>query len=108
LSGSKYTFQIPFLQRTTATRDQLLAYVLLRVNGQPYTLKDIVLFEAHVMGAVHAGSPNEDKQKVLLELNNRFQIGGYRSSLRQLQAIGRVIVKGLKPLRDAVQKNHGV
>ncbi len=98
----------PFLQPTTVPRDQLLAYVLLRINGQAYTLKDIILFEAHVMGAVHAGSPKEDKERVLLELNKRFQIGGYRSSLRQLQAIGQVVVKGLRPIREAIQKKHGV
>ena len=98
----------PFLQRITASRDQLFASVLVRVNGQPYSLKDIVLFEANVMGAVHAGSPKEDKEKVLAQLNNMFQIGGHRTSLRQLQAIGRVVLRGLKPLREAVQKKHGV
>jgi hypothetical protein len=98
----------PFLQRLTATRDQFFASKLLYVNGQPYTLKDIILFEANMMGAVHAGSPKEEKEKVLAQLNIMFQIGGHRSSLRQLQAIGRVVLKGLKPLQEAVKKKHGV
>ena len=98
----------PFMQRKAVTRDQLLAYVLLRTNGRTYTLKDLVLFEANVMGGVHAGSPKEDKEKVLLQLNNMFRIGGYRSSLRQLQAIGRVVLKGLAPLRAAVEKANDV
>lgn len=97
----------PFLRRITVSRDQLLAYVLLTINGQPYTLKDIVLFEAHVMGAVHAGSPKEEKEKVLVEISDKFRFGGHRASLRQLQAVGRVASRGLKPLRDAVENSIG-
>lgn len=88
----------------TVNRDQLLSYVLSVVEGRSYTLREIVLFEANVMGGVHAGSPKEDKERVLHALNNQLAIGGYRSSLRQLQAIGRVVVKGLAPLRCAVEQ----
>jgi hypothetical protein len=54
------------------------------------------------MGGVHAGSPNEEKEKVLEAVNSRFAIGGTRASLRQLQAISRVVLKGLEPLRIVV------
>jgi hypothetical protein len=98
----------PGKARKTVNRDQLLSYVLAKVNGRPYTLREIVLFEANVMGGVHAGSPKEDKERLLHEINNMVAIGGYRSSLRQLQAIGRVIIKGLTPLRNAIEQANSV
>jgi hypothetical protein len=93
----------PFLERQTVNLEQLLACVLLTVRGQPFTLREIVQFEAHVMGAVHAGTPKEEKERALVEINRYFAIGGYRTSLRQLRAISRVILKGLAPLRAAIE-----
>ena len=81
--------------------------VLMVVEGKTYSLRDIVLFEANVMGGVHAGSPKEEKEKVLQALDDTLAIGGYRTSLRQLQAISRVVLKGLDPLRIAVLSVHG-
>lgn len=92
----------PGKSRKTVNRDQLLSTVLAIVEGKSYSLRDIVLFEANVMGGVHAGSPKEEKEKVLQIINNGLAIGGYRTSLRQLQAISRVVLKGLEPLRVAV------
>jgi hypothetical protein len=54
------------------------------------------------MGAVHAGSPKTDKEHVLKQIDSNISIGGYASSLRQLQAIARVILKSLAPLRLSI------
>ena len=59
------------------------------------------------MGGVHAGSPKEEKERVLHAINGTLAIGGHRASLRQLQAIGRVVLKGLEPLRIAVAAKSG-
>ena len=88
-------------------RDQLLATVLAVVNGKSYSLREIVLFEANVMGGVHAGSSKEEKEKVLQALSSALTVGGYRVSLRQLQAIGRVVLRGLEPLRTAIRSTQG-
>ena len=40
----------PGKAKKTVNRDQLLSYVLAKVDGRPYTLREIVLFEANVMG----------------------------------------------------------
>jgi hypothetical protein len=93
----------PFVTRRTVTRDQLLGYVLAKVAGRSYSLREIVLFEAHVMGGVHAGTPKDDKERALNEIFNHVAVGGHRASLRQLQAIGRVVLKGLEPLRQAIE-----
>jgi hypothetical protein len=97
----------PGKPRKIVNRDQLLATVLAIVNGKSYSLRDIVLFEANVMGGVHAGSPKEEKERVLQSINGTLAIGGHRASLRQLQAVGRVVLKGLEPLRVAVATASG-
>lgn len=97
----------PGKPRKVVSRDQFLAMVLAVAKGKSYTLREIVLFEANIMGGVHAGSPREEKEKVLSALNSALAIGGHRASLRQLQAIGRVVLKGLEPLRAAVTSGHG-
>ena len=84
-------------------RDQFFGTMVLMIEGKPYSVREIILFEANVMGGVHAGSPRTDKDKVLATINEMYRVGGSRAGLRQLQSISRVILKALQPLRDAVQ-----
>lgn len=93
---------IPNKRRYSATRDQFFKIIVTIVNDHQYSVREIVLFEANVMGAVHAGSPNSDKEHALKQVDSTIAVGGYASSLRQLQAIARVVLKGLAPLREAV------
>lgn len=94
----------PFKQRVQVTRDQLFQAVLVIVNNHQYTMREIVLFEANVMGAIHAGSPKTDKEKILHEINSTIAVGGYTSSLRQLKGIGRVVLRALIPLREQIEQ----
>ncbi len=75
------------------------------MNDHEYTLREIVLFEANVMGGVHAGSPKNEKEQALRQINDVISVGGYSSSLRQLKAVGRVILKGLSSLREKVESD---
>lgn len=93
---------IPSKRRFTASRDQFFQTVVTIVNGHQYSVREIILFEANVMGAVHAGSPKSEKEHALKQVDSTIAVGGYASSLRQLQAIGRVVLKTLSPLRAAV------
>lgn len=92
----------PGKRRHTVTRDQFFQTVVTIVNDHRYTVREVVLFEAHVMGAVHAGSPKTDKEHALKQIDSTFSVGGYASSLRQLQAIARVVLKALSQLREKV------
>jgi len=92
----------PHKRREVLSRDQFFRQTVTMVNGRTYSAKDIVLFEANIAGAVHAGAATREKEQVLESINATFAIGGYASSLRQLQAIARVSLKALQPLRDAV------
>jgi hypothetical protein len=84
--------------RQSVNRHQFFKTPVIYSGNIVYTIKDVILFEAHVMGGVHAGSAATEAEKALKELNDFFLVGGYRHSLRQLKAIGRVAVKALQPL----------
>jgi hypothetical protein len=92
----------PFKQRYTATRDQFFQTIVTIVNSHAYTVREIVLFEANVVGAVHAGATKTDKEFVLKQIDSTISVGGYGSSLRQLLAIARIVLKALTPLRQAM------
>ncbi|GAB3736195.1 hypothetical protein GCM10028862_20630 [Luteimonas pelagia] len=94
----------PFRPRVTLSRDQFFQKLVTIVNGHALTVRDIILFEANIVGAVHAGAPRSEKEKALHDLETSLSIGGYAASLRQLMAIARVILRALQPLRDAVAK----
>ncbi len=92
----------PFKPHFVIKRDRFFRTVVTVVNGHSYTIKDIVLFEANVMGGIHAGSPKTEKESSLKRIDSSIAVGGYRSSLRQLKAVARVILKSLEPLRRAI------
>lgn len=95
---------LPFMKRKAITRDQFFKTVVTIINRHAYSIREIVQFEANVIGAVHAGTPKTDKESVLKKIDSKISFDGYESSLRQLLAISRVILKALKPLRQAVSQ----
>lgn len=98
----------PWLPRKSLRRDEFLAYELAKVGDHSYTVREVVQFEANVMGGVHAGSPRDAKQAALRQVEETLSVGGLPSSLRQLRAVGRVVLKALSPLREAVQRKYEV
>ena len=92
---------------TRLPRDQFLKIVLVNINGEKYIIRDVVVSCVTIMGDVHSGSPQWEKEKVLKAVNDQMPGAGYASSLRQIQAIGRVIIKALTPLTLRIQnKSH--
>ena len=94
----------PGKQVLQVKRDEFFKTPILLVNGKEYSIREIILFEANIMGGVHAGFTKTDKEKTLKQIDNLFVGGGYRTSLRQLKAIARVILKALKPLKEKIEK----
>jgi hypothetical protein len=78
-------------------KDQFLKIILIDINGKKYSIKDVVLSGVTIMGAIHSGSAKSEKEQVLKAVNDQMLIG-FSASLRQLQAIGRVVIKALNPL----------
>ena len=93
---------VPGKLRQALSRDQFLQEVVAMVFGKNYSVREVVLFEANVSGAVHAGAPKTDKDQALHEVGQSLGIGGYPMALRQLLAIARVVLRALVPLRAAV------
>jgi hypothetical protein len=85
-----------------ATRDQLLARRLMVVKGEDVTVRDLINHLAHIEGAVHRSDPRERQEIVLNQAARELFIGGLPAGIRQLQAVARVVLRGLRPLRDAV------
>jgi hypothetical protein len=89
------------------TRDAFLARVVMYVGGKDITVRDTILHTANVVGAVHAGKPHpsrEETGRLLENMAAQLQIGGCRPDVRSLQAIGRVVVRALAPLRERIQQ----
>lgn len=92
----------PGKQILQVKRDEFFRTPILLVNGKECSIRETILFEANIMGGVHAGLARTDNEKALKQLDN-LSVGGYRTSLRQLKAIARVILKALKPLKERIQ-----
>ena len=92
----------PHVPRLAVNRDGLLSYLIHKSAGHNFTIREIVLFEANIMGAVHADAPREEKLKALQRMNEFIGDTSDRASLYQLRGVGRVILKGLDELRQAV------
>jgi len=80
----------------------LLGQVVAIHEGRKLSVLDVIKYEAQVAGGVHAGEPRDAPAAALHEMNADYRIGGYTPSLRQLQAIGRVVLRGLTELRERV------
>jgi hypothetical protein len=87
-----------------ATLDQLLARRLMVVKGEDVTVRDTDQttsltsrgqFIALTLGSGKRSSSNQAARELF--------IGGLPAGIRQLQAVARVVLRGLRPLRDAVQ-----
>ena len=85
--------------------DKMLKAPVMIIQGQVISTQDLIKFLSHVEGAVHAGNPSNKKEEVLHEAEKFLTIGGMPGGVRSLLAINRVVLKALKPLRDAIEKS---
>jgi hypothetical protein len=81
-----------------------LGHTILYLQGQPRSVSDVIKFGANVAGGVHHATPSE-KQKLIHEYSSQVSIGGLPGAIRQLQAIARVVLRGLHPLIEAVEND---
>ena len=87
------------------TRSQFLGAKVLSNGKRIFTVHDLISFEANIKGGVHAGTPKEEKEKALEQFAEFLRYKDLRITAGQLKAIGRVVVKALYPLRQAIQEN---
>lgn len=80
----------------------LLSCVLLMWRGYDATVHDVIDHVAHVGGAVHIGEPRSEKDAALRDMAKSVRVGGKSPEVQALLAVGRVVLRGLTPLREAV------
>lgn len=85
-----------------APRDQFLARPVLRVHGSWVTVRDLIDQLAHIEGAVHSLDPKNDREEMLQRVARQIYIGGLPAGMRQVQSIGRVVMRALTPLRVVI------
>jgi hypothetical protein len=81
-----------------------LNHKVLYLKGQPHSVSDVISLAANVAGGVHLTKNPKEKQELIARYAASVSIGGLPGAIRQLQAIGRVTLRGLRPLIEAVEK----
>lgn len=84
--------------------DGFLAHKVLYLRGKAYSVRDIIKHASDAAGGVHRSDNPSEQHKKIADYSSGFGIGGLPAAIRQLQAIGRVTLKGLAPLIEALQR----
>lgn len=90
-----------------ATMDQFLKRQVMSFNGTLFTIRDVITQLANIEGAVHSGNAKNQKQQALQEAANFYGRAGLPGALSQIRLIGKIAVRGLTPLRNAVVASGG-
>lgn len=85
-----------------ATIDQFLHRRIMRSSGQWITVQDAIKQLANIDGAVHSGSAKNENELALQAAARFYSRAGLAGAMNQIKSIGRITVRGLIPLRDAV------
>lgn len=81
----------------------------IQISGEKvFTVREVIQHQSNVRGGVHAGKPKNDDDKALSETEETISIMGVPAGLRQLKAIGRVVLKSLHHLRVIVLCNEAI
>jgi hypothetical protein len=87
-------------------RDEFLAVPVLYLGPEVITIHDMISLAANIWGGVHHGRPRKDnwKQQLVERLNQqmKLELGGTPAQLLSMIPVSRVVLRGLRPLREAV------
>ena len=92
----------PGRQTLTVNREIFLGAIVATKGDKEFSVKETLSTAANVMGGVHLGEAS-DKEKLMEEINQQIAIGNLPFNLRQLKAIGRVVIETLLPLKHAIE-----
>lgn len=87
----------------TLSLDEFLKVIVLQENGNNITIKEVVRYVAHILGGVHAGTPQEKSDIILDELDKHWKLGNQGAPIYSLAAIARVVLKALEPLEAHIK-----
>jgi hypothetical protein len=90
-------------QATTAGLSTFLGAGCLGLAGRVFTVREVILANAHVKGGVHAGRSRDGGVAGVVVLDQILNVGGAEASLATLRDIISVTLEGVKPLAEAVR-----
>jgi len=82
--------------------DGFTAHEVLFLNGRGFSVRDVIKHASDAAGGIHRDANPKEQHKQIAEYSAGFGIGGLPAAIRQLKAIARVTLKGLRPLREAI------
>lgn len=92
----------PHITPIALSRRNFANKVILVTKDNEHTIKEVIRYVAHVVGAVHVGKPKGNKEAELQKLDQLNNLGGHSMVVRQLMSISRVVLNSLKPVRDCI------
>jgi hypothetical protein len=93
----------PIVEFETVKLDRLLSAVVMVSGDHQHTIHDLIDHVSHIDGIIHAGAPSDDQERSLADLRQFMFIAGNPSGVRTIAAVGRVVLRALEPLRQAVE-----
>jgi len=94
----------PFAPRKSLNRESFLSFNILFLNGQHFTVRQVIKACANRMGGVHYSNPSSDdrEESILRRLDELMIIGGAPATLSSLILVGRIVSNGLGELYSKV------
>lgn len=93
----------PGSQSQEVNFDGFINHKILFIKGRWHSIRDVIKHASDVQGGVHRSDPKE-QHRLIAAYSASFKIGGLPAAIRQLTAIGRIALRGLKPLIVAVEE----
>jgi hypothetical protein len=78
--------------------DKLLSEMVMIVQGNTISVRDLIDYVANVAGGVHFGDPKRDKRAIMVALDGQWKLGGIDVSMRCLVAVGQIVTEALDRL----------
>lgn len=86
------------MPRVKLKRDDFLTQIIAIVDGNKYSIKDLIKYVANVMGGVHSGNAKDEREKGLVKLAELPLFSNINVALLFVRAIGRVVLQAMRPL----------
>jgi len=85
-----------------AKLEQFLARTVMFARGEHLSVGDVVKQIAHIDGAVHKRKPANTREELLEGMSHFMFFRDLPVTVHHVQLIGRIVVRALTPLRDAI------
>ena len=100
----------PFAPTKLLKKDSFLAFNMLFLSGQHFTVSQIIRASANRLGGVHYSRSSSDNQEesILRKLDDLMSIGGAPATLSSLILLGQIVTKSLAELYSKVNQQLGL